>query len=49
MEIPIPPFGEQTEILKMIGEVESAKAATKTHLENSFALKKQLLASSLGG
>jgi len=48
MEVPIPPFEEQIEILKMIGEVENTKATTKVHLENSFTLKKQLLASSLG-
>ncbi|MCX6064144.1 MAG: restriction endonuclease subunit S [Chloroflexi bacterium] len=49
MEVPIPSYEEQEEIMKMIGEVENAKAVTKVHLENSFALKKQLLATSLGG
>jgi len=49
MEVSIPSYEVQEEIMEMIGEVENAKAVTKAHLENSFALKKQLLASSLGG
>ncbi len=48
MEISIPPFKEQEEILEIIGEVEKTREITNAHIENSFALKKQLLSSSLG-
>jgi type I restriction enzyme, S subunit len=49
MEIPIPSYEEQEEILEIIGEVEKTREVTNTHLENSLALKKQLLSSSLSG
>lgn len=49
MEIPIPSYKEQEEILEMIGEVENTREVTNAHLENSLALKKQLLSSSLSG
>lgn len=49
MEIPIPSYKEQEEILEMIGEIEKTREVTSTHLENSLALKKQLLSSSLSG
>ena len=49
MEIPVLPFNEQKEILKVIGETEKTKEFTQSHLENSLALKKKLLVSKLGG
>jgi type I restriction enzyme, S subunit len=48
MEVPIPPYKVQEEMLEIIGEVENTKKSINKHLENSFVLKRQLLSSSLG-
>jgi len=49
MEIPVPSFDEQKEMLRIISKVEKTKEITQIHLENSSALKKKLLVSMLGG
>ncbi len=49
MEMPVPSIDEQKEMLRVVSQVEETKKITQIHLENSFALKKELLVSMLGG
>jgi len=47
--VPVPPIEEQKQVVSQLSQIDSAKEEIVEHIENSQTLKKQLLASYLGG
>lgn len=47
--VPVPPIEEQKQVVAQLSQIDSAKQEIIEHIENSQSLKKQLLASYLGG